>query len=194
MIKGENVAHWPQIPWLLPALMAASLVNPQYIWQKWVPRAEAVSASQNNKKEASSLPRSENQEDVLQISQFRPKIRLWTLQDTKGLGRNFKTNLLVSKHIFLLSHAWSQLIVSCLFLMLLMIFNLLFWNMLILYLLFVWLETLGVLSLDMCCLWCSCPLALHPPRLCNSRLWTYFQLAYICGNSMPPAWRRHYSK
>lgn len=84
MIKGENVAHWPQIPWLLPAHMAASLVNPQYIWEKWIPRAEAVSASQNNKKEASSLPRWENQEDVLQISQFRPKIRLMDTSRHKG--------------------------------------------------------------------------------------------------------------
>lgn len=48
-----------------------------------------MSASQNNK-EASSLPRWENQEDVLQISQFRPKIRLMDTSRHKGTWEEFQ--------------------------------------------------------------------------------------------------------
>ena len=49
-----------------------------------------MSASQNNKKEASSLPRWENQEYVLQTSQLRPKIRLMDSPRHKGTVEEFQ--------------------------------------------------------------------------------------------------------
>ena len=49
-----------------------------------------MSASQYKKKEASSLPRWETQEDVLQTGQFGPKIRLMDHPRHKGTVEEFQ--------------------------------------------------------------------------------------------------------